>query len=178
TIADVCQFLNADPKQSVKALLVQGVADEKGNVPVVALFLRGDHELNEIKAEKHPLVAAPLAFATEEQLQAFGLTAGFTGPQGLVEKGITVIVDRAASVLSDFVAGANEADKHAVGVNWERDAQITEVFDLRNVVEGDPSPDGKGTLQIKRGIEVGHIFQLGTKYSEALGCKVLGEDGK
>ena len=96
----------------------------------------------------------------------------------MVEKGITVIVDRAASVLSDFVAGANEADKHAVGVNWERDAQITEIFDLRNVVEGDPSPDGKGTLQIKRGIEVGHIFQLGTKYSEALGCKVLGEDGK
>ncbi|MFX5738451.1 proline--tRNA ligase, partial [Acinetobacter baumannii] len=178
TIADVCQFLNADPKQSVKALLVQGIADEKGNVPVVALFLRGDHELNEIKAEKHPLVAAPLTFATEEQLQAFGLTAGFTGPQGLVEKGINVIVDRAASVLSDFVAGANEADKHAVGVNWERDAQITEIFDLRNVVEGDPSPDGKGTLQIKRGIEVGHIFQLGTKYSEALGCKVLGEDGK
>jgi len=178
TIDDVCQFLNADPKQSVKALLVQGIADEKGNVPVVALFLRGDHELNEIKAEKHPLVAAPLTFATEEQLQAFGLTAGFTGPQGLVEKGLTVIVDRAASVLSDFVAGANEADKHAVGVNWERDAQITEVFDLRNVVEGDPSPDGKGTIQIKRGIEVGHIFQLGTKYSEALGCKVLGEDGK
>lgn len=158
--------------------MVQGVADEKGNVPVVALFVRGDHELNEIKAEKHPLVAAPLTFATEAQLQAFGLTAGFTGPQGLVEKGLTVIVDRAASVLSDFVAGANEADKHAVGVNWERDAQITEVFDLRNVVEGDPSPDGKGTLQIKRGIEVGHIFQLGTKYSEALGCKVLGEDGK
>ncbi|MGK3627704.1 proline--tRNA ligase, partial [Acinetobacter sp. A11] len=178
TIDDVCQFLNADPKQSVKALLVQGIADEKGNVPVVALFVRGDHELNEIKAEKHPLVAAPLTFATEEQLQAFGLTAGFTGPQGLVEKGLTVIVDRAASVLSDFVAGANETDKHAVGVNWERDAQISEVFDLRNVVEGDPSPDGKGTLQIKRGIEVGHIFQLGTKYSEALGCKVLGEDGK
>ncbi|PAM43748.1 YbaK/EbsC family protein, partial [Acinetobacter baumannii] len=89
----------------------------------------------------------------EEQLQAFGLTAGFTGPQGLVENGITVMVDRAASVLSDFVAGANEADKHAVGVNWERDAQITEVFDLRNVVEGDPSPDGKGTRQIKRGVE-------------------------
>ncbi|MCP5774552.1 proline--tRNA ligase, partial [Klebsiella pneumoniae] len=107
-----------------------------------------------------------------------GLTAGFVGPQGLVEKGITVIVDRAASVLSDFVAGANAADQHATGVNWERDAQFTEVYDLRNVVEGDPSPDGKGTLQIKRGIEVGHIFQLGQKYSEALGCKVLGEDGK
>lgn len=163
----------------MKALLVQGVAAEEGKAaPVVALFLRGDHELNEIKAEKHPKIAAPLAFATEAQLAELGLTAGFVGPQGLVEKGLTVIVDRAASVLSDFVAGANEADKHATGVNWERDAQFSEVYDLRNVVEGDPSPDGKGTLQIKRGIEVGHIFQLGIKYSEALGCKVLGEDGK
>ncbi|MEG2266854.1 MAG: proline--tRNA ligase, partial [Acinetobacter sp.] len=179
TIADVSAFLDTDPAHSVKALLVQGVVAKEGQeAPVVALFLRGDHELNEIKAEKHPLIAAPLTIATEEQLQALGLTAGFVGPQGLVEKGITVIVDRAASVLSDFVAGANAADQHATGVNWERDAQFTEVYDLRNVVEGDPSPDGKGTLQIKRGIEVGHIFQLGQKYSEALGCKVLGEDGK
>lgn len=178
TIADVSAFLGTDPAHSVKALLVQGIAKEDGSVPVVALFLRGDHELNEIKAEKHPLIAAPLTFATEEQLQALGLTAGFVGPQGLVEKGVSVIVDLAASVLSDFVAGANAADQHATGVNWERDAQFTEVYDLRNVVEGDPSPDGKGTLQIKRGIEVGHIFQLGQKYSEALGCKVLGEDGK
>ena len=178
TIADVSAYLKTDPASSVKALLVQGVADEKGKVPVVALFLRGDHELNEIKAEKHSLIASPLEFATEAQLQENGLTAGFCGPQGLVEKGLTVIIDRAASVLSDFVAGANEVDKHAIGVNWERDAKFTEVFDLRNVVEGDPSPDGKGTLQIKRGIEVGHIFQLGQKYSEALNCKVLGDDGK
>lgn len=178
TIADVSAFLNTDPAQSVKALLVQGIADEKGHVPVIALFLRGDHELNEIKAEKHPLIAAPLTFATDTQLNALGLTAGFCGPQGLVEKGLTVIIDRAASVLSDFVAGANEVDKHATGINWDRDATFTEVFDLRNVVEGDPSPDGQGTILIKRGIEVGHIFQLGTKYSEALGCKVLGDDGK
>lgn len=178
TIADVSAFLNTDPAQSVKALLVQGIADEKGHVPVIALFLRGDHELNEIKAEKHPLIAAPLTFATDAQLSALDLTAGFCGPQGLVDKGLTVIVDRAASVLSDFVAGANEVDKHATGINWERDATFTEVFDLRNVVEGDPSPDGQGTILIKRGIEVGHIFQLGTKYSEALGCKVLGDDGK
>jgi len=178
TIADVSAFLNTDPAQSVKALLVQGIADEEGHVPVIALFLRGDHELNEIKAEKHPLIAAPLTFATDTQLNALGLTAGFCGPQGLVEKGLTVIVDRAASVLSDFVAGANEVDKHATGINWERDATFTEVFDLRNVVEGDPSPDGQGTILIKRGIEVGHIFQLGTKYSEALGCKVLGDAGK
>ena len=178
TIAEVSAFLGTNSNQSVKALLVQGVADETGQVPVIALLLRGDHELNEIKAEKHPQIAAPLTFATDAQIAALGLTAGFVGPQGLVEKGITVIVDRAASVLSDFVAGANQVDQHATGVNWERDAQYTEVYDLRNVVEGDPSPDGKGTLQIKRGIEVGHIFQLGTKYSEALGCKVLGEDGK
>ena len=178
TIADVSAFLGTEPKNSVKALLVQGVTNEAGETPVVALFLRGDHELNEIKAEKHPLIAAPITFATEEQIAALGLTAGFVGPQGLVEKGLTVIVDRAASVLSDFVAGANIAEQHATGVNWERDAQFTEVYDLRNVVEGDPSPDGKGTIQIKRGIEVGHIFQLGQKYSEALGCKVLGKDGK
>ncbi|MBU3848156.1 MAG: proline--tRNA ligase [Candidatus Acinetobacter avistercoris] len=179
TIADVSAFLNTEAKNSVKALLVQGVPAEKGQKPaVVALFLRGDHELNEIKAEKHPQIASPLSFATEEEIAALGLTVGYIGPQGLVEKGLTVIVDRAASILSDFVAGANEADKHATGVNWERDATYTEVYDLRNVVEGDPSPDGKGTIQIKRGIEVGHIFQLGQKYSEALGCKVLGKDGK
>ena len=178
TIAEVSSFLKSDPAQSVKALLVQGVADDKGHAPVVALFLRGDHELNEIKAEKHAAIAAPLTFATEEQISALGLSSGFIGPQGLVEKGLTVIVDRAASVLSDFIAGGNEVDKHAIGVNWERDARFSEVYDLRNVVEGDPSPDGQGTLQIKRGIEVGHIFQLGQKYSEALNCKVLGEDGK
>jgi prolyl-tRNA synthetase len=179
TIADVSAFLGTNPADSVKALLVQGVATEEGKAgPVIALFLRGDHELNEIKAEKHPLIASPLTFATEEQIAALGLTAGFIGPQGLVEKGLTVIVDRAASVLSDFVAGANVAEQHVTGLNWERDAQYTEVYDLRNVVEGDPSPDGQGVLQIKRGIEVGHIFQLGQKYSEALGCKVLGEDGK
>lgn len=178
TIVDVSTFLQTETKNSVKALLVQGKQDEKGQVPVVALFLRGDHELNEIKAEKHAAIASPLTFATEEQIAALDLVTGFIGPQGLVEKGLIVIVDRAASVLSDFVAGANLADQHATGVNWERDATFTEVYDLRNVVEGDPSPDGQGTIQIKRGIEVGHIFQLGQKYSEALNCKVLGEDGK
>ena len=178
TIADVASFLQVEPNSSVKALLVQGHPDEKGQVPVIALFLRGDHELNEIKAEHHPLIAAPLEFATDAQIEALALPTGFIGPQGLLEKGITVIVDRAASVLSDFVAGANLVDQHATGVNWERDANYSEVYDLRNVVDGDPSPDGKGVLQIKRGIEVGHIFQLGQTYSEALGCTVLGEQGK
>lgn len=178
TIASVCEYLGKDPKQSVKALLVKGIATEQNANPIIALFLRGDHELNEIKAEKHPLIAAPLTFADEAELEQLGFTTGFVGPQGLLEKGITVIVDRAAAVLADFVAGANQKDKHATGVNWERDAQFSEIYDLRNVVEGDPSPDGQGTLQIKRGIEVGHIFQLGKKYSEALNCSVLGEDGK
>lgn len=178
TIAKVSQFLNSAADQSVKALLVQGVAQENGTIPVVALFLRGDHELNTIKAENHPLIATPLTFATEEQLQQYALPAGFIGPQGLVEKGLTVIVDRSASILSDFVAGANIINQHATGVNWDRDAKISEIYDLRNVVEGDLSPDGQGVLHIKRGIEVGHIFQLGNKYSEALNCTVLGEAGR
>ncbi len=183
TIDALCELLKIDAKQTLKAVLVQGaVSDEQAvencNSPLIAIFLRGDHELNEIKAENHPLIASPLTFATEEQLKSVGLPAGSVGPQGLVEKGITVLVDRAASVLSDFVTGANIADQHVQGANWERDATYSEVADLRNVVDGDPSPDGKGILQIRRGIEVGHIFQLGQKYSEALGCKVLGEDGK
>lgn len=179
TIAKVSDYLKVPAQQTVKALLVQGVASEENpQIPVIALFVRGDHELNTIKAESHPHIAAPLTFATEEQLASHGLTAGYIGPQGLKEKGITVIVDRAASILSDFVAGANIVDQHATGLNWDRDATYSEVYDLRNVVDGDPSPDGHGTLQIKRGIEVGHIFQLGQKYSEALNCTVLGEDGK
>lgn len=175
SIDQVAAFLKVSPAQTVKTLLVQGVVDEQGKHGLVALVLRGDHTLNDIKAEKLPQVAAPLTFATEDEVKALGLHTGSIGPQGL---SIPVIVDRAASVLSDFVAGANQPDQHVNGLNWERDAQITQVADLRNVVDGDPSPDGKGVINIKRGIEVGHIFQLGQKYSEALNCKVLGEDGK
>lgn len=176
TIEQVSGFLNVAASQIAKTLIVRGVADENGDYELVALVLRGDHELNEIKAEKLDEVASPLTFATEDEVKArLGLTIGSIGAQGLP---IAVLVDRAASVLSDFVAGANVDGKHATGVNWERDAHITRVVDIRNVVDGDPSPDGKGVLSIKRGIEVGHIFQLGQKYSEALGCKVLGEDGK
>lgn len=175
SIDEVAAFLKVSPAQTVKTLLVQGVVDEQGKHGLVALVLRGDHTLNDIKAEKLPQVAAPLTFATEDEVKALGLHTGSIGPQGL---SIPVIVDRAASVLSDFVAGANQPDQHVTGLNWERDAQITQVADLRNVVDGDPSPDGKGVINIKRGIEVGHIFQLGQKYSEALNCKVLGEDGK
>lgn len=175
TIEEVSSLLGIAASQTVKTLLVRGVADENGKYSLVALVLRGDHELNDIKAEKLAQVAAPLTFASEDDVKALGLELGSIGPQGL---SIPVIVDRAASVLADFVAGANQAGKHATGLNWERDAQITAVADIRNVVNGDPSPDGKGVISIKRGIEVGHIFQLGQKYSEALNCKVLGEDGK
>jgi prolyl-tRNA synthetase len=175
SIDEVAAFLKVSPAQTVKTLLVQGAVDEQGKHGLVALVLRGDHTLNDIKAEKLPQIAAPLTFATEDEVKALGLHTGSIGPQGL---SIPVIVDRAASVLSDFVAGANQPDQHVNGLNWERDAQITQVADLRNVVDGDPSPDGKGVINIKRGIEVGHIFQLGQKYSEALNCKVLGEDGK
>ncbi len=176
TIAEVCGLLDIPAQHTVKTLIVRGTADEKGQYQLVALVLRGDHVLNEIKAEKLPEVANPLTLATEQEVLAtLGVEIGSIGPQGL---SITVLVDRAASVLSDFVAGANQTGKHVTGLNWQRDAQISQVVDIRNVVEGDPSPDGQGTLTIKRGIEVGHIFQLGQKYSAALGCKVLGEDGK
>jgi prolyl-tRNA synthetase len=175
TIEEVCQLLNIAANTTVKTLIVRGVADEKGQYGLVALALRGDHVLNEIKAEKIDAVASPLCFASDEEITALGLTIGSIGVHGL---SIPLFVDRSAAVLADFVAGANTANQHATGVNWERDAQITQIVDIRNVVEGDPSPDGQGTLTIKRGIEVGHIFQLGQKYSEALNCKVLGEDGK
>lgn len=176
TIAEVCALLNINAQHTVKTLIVRGTADEHGKYALVALVLRGDHSLNDIKAEKLPEVANPLVLATEQEVLAtLGVEIGSIGPQDL---SITVLVDRAASVLSDFVAGANQTGKHVTGLNWLRDAHIGQVVDIRNVVEGDPSPDGQGTLTIKRGIEVGHIFQLGQKYSQALGCKVLGEDGK
>jgi prolyl-tRNA synthetase len=164
--------LHVDAAQCVKTLLVAG--SEKDSV--VALVLRGDHELNEIKAEHQPAVASPLCFASEEQVKAVaGCEPGSIGPLGL---NITVIADYAALQLADFVCGANANGKHLTGVNWERDLPLPAATDLRNVVDGDISPDGKGTLSIVRGIEVGHIFQLGDKYSAALNAKVLDENGK
>ena len=176
TISEVCEFLKVDASQTVKTLIVRGKADDKGHYGLVALVLRGDHELNDIKAEKLAQVGYPLTFASEaEVLAAVGCNVGSIGPQGLT---IPVLVDRSAAALADFVAGANVDGKHVTGLNWERDAQITAIVDIRNVVAGDPSPDGQGKLVLKRGIEVGHIFQLGKKYSQALNCTVLGEDGK
>ena len=171
SIEDVCKHLQITPNQCVKTLLVQGAEAE-----VVALVLRGDHELNTVKAEKLPAIAAPLQFATDEQIRtAAGCSAGSLGPAGL---SIPVIVDHSAAQLADFVCGANEDGKHHSGVNWGRDLPAPDCADLRNIVNGDASPDGKGTLSIARGIEVGHIFQLGTKYSEAMGATVLNEQGK
>ena len=144
---------------------------------VVALLLRGDHELNEIKAEKIEGVASPLTMASDEDIKnTANCNAGFIGPIGL---DIRVIVDRSAAKMANFVCGANENDMHYTGINWGRDlAESTQIEDLRQVVEGDASPDGNGTLTIARGIEVGHIFQLGTKYSEAMKASVLDENGK
>jgi prolyl-tRNA synthetase len=171
TIEELCSFLDTRADRCVKTLLVQG---EKTDV--VALVIRGDHVLNDIKAEQHPAVAVPLQFATAEQIkQAAGCGAGSLGPVGL---SVPVIVDHAAAHLADFVCGANEDGRHLTGVNWERDLPAPDCTDLRNVVDGDPDPEGNGTLSIARGIEVGHIFQLGTKYSEAMKATVLDEQGK
>jgi prolyl-tRNA synthetase len=174
TIAELVEQFNLPVEKTVKTLMVK--AAEGSAYPLVALLVRGDHELNEVKAEKLPQVAAPLTFATEEEIRAI-VKAG-PGSLGPVNLPIPVVVDRTVAAMSDFAAGANIDGKHFVGINWERDVALPEVADIRNVVEGDPSPDGKGTLLIKRGIEVGHIFQLGTKYSEAMKASVQGEDGR
>lgn len=176
TIEAVSNFLNVSAQQVLKTLIVLAEADDSGEQGLIALVLRGDHELNEIKAEKLQGVASPLQFATEEQIQqAVGCNVGSIGP---VQLAIPTIVDRAAAVCSDFVCGANKDGFHLTGVNWTRDQAIQRIEDLRNVVEGDPSPDGQGQLSIARGIEVGHIFQLGQKYSESMNATVLDESGK
>ena len=176
TIEAVSALLGIDPTRTVKTLLVKAEADADGNSGLVALVLRGDHTLNEIKAENLAGVAEPLTMATDEEIeQAVGCKAGSIGP---VKLNLPVIVDRSAAHLADFVCGANREGFHLTGVNWERDVALDRVEDLRNVVEGDPSPDGKGTLEIRRGIEVGHIFKLGNKYSTAMNATVLDENGK
>jgi prolyl-tRNA synthetase len=174
TIAELVEQFNLPIEKTVKTLLVKAV--EGSSYPLVALLVRGDHELNEVKAEKLPQVAAPLTFATEAEIRAV-VNAG-PGSLGPVNMPIPVVIDRTVAAMSDFSAGANIDGKHYFGINWDRDVVTPEVADIRNVVAGDPSPDGKGTLLIKRGIEVGHIFQLGTKYSQALNAAVQGEDGR
>jgi len=172
TIAQLVEQFGLPIEKTVKTLVVHAAEEGK----LIALIIRGDHELNEIKAGNQPEVASPLVMATEAELRnAIGAGAGSLGPINLP---LPCIIDRSVEMMSDFGVGANIDDKHYFGVNWERDLAVPKVADLRNVVEGDPSPDRTGTLSIKRGIEVGHIFQLGTKYSEAMKCQVLGENGK
>lgn len=172
SIEEVATFFNIEPSQTLKTLIVHG--SQKGQL--LALVLRGDHQLNTIKAEKNSLIAAPLTMATEQEIEkAVGCKPGSIGPINL---NLTTLVDRSAAHAADFVCGANKDDYHFTGANWHRDARYDEIVDLREVAEGDPSPDGKGTLHIKRGIEVGHIFQLGKTYSEALKAEVLSDQGK
>ena len=176
TIDSVCEFLGLAKNQSLKTLVVLGTADDEGYQPLVALVLRGDHSMNDIKAEKHPLIAEPLTMAPEQRIiDELGTKPGSIGPVGLT---ISVIADRAVTVMSDFTAGANDAGYHHTNVNWQRDCDYSDVADIRNVVAGDPSPCGHGEIEIKRGIEVGHIFQLGDKYSRAMNATVLNENGK
>jgi prolyl-tRNA synthetase len=171
TIAELTAFLKVGASKCLKTLLVEGT-----DGGVVALVVRGDHELNAVKAQKLPGVVAPLKMASAEQVRAAtGCEPGFIGPVGLK---LRTYADRAAAQAADFVCGANRRDLHLTGVNWGRDLAEPEVADLRNVVPGDPSPSGRGRLGIARGIEVGHIFQLGRKYSEAMNATVLDEQGQ
>jgi len=171
TITEVSACLALPPDRLVKTLMVEG--DDGG---LVAMVVRGDHELNAVKAQKLPGVANPLRMAGPEQIAAAaGCEPGYLGPVGLHCR---LYADHATLQLADFACGANERDAHLTGVNWGRDLPEPAAADLRNVVEGDPSPSGRGHLRIARGIEVGHIFQLGCKYSEALGATVLDEQGK
>jgi prolyl-tRNA synthetase len=170
SIDALCKMLDVTPQQTLKTLIVEGTDGP------VALALRGDHELNAVKAQKVPGVASPLTMADAETIRkATGCEPGFAGPVGL---DIPVFFDHAAGGMADFVCGANEADMHFTGANFGRDIEATDTVDIRNVVTGDPTPGGKGTLSITRGIEVGHIFQLGDKYSQAMGATVQDGDGK
>ncbi|CCN81908.1 prolyl-tRNA synthetase [Vibrio nigripulchritudo SFn27] len=174
TIAELVEQFELPIEKTVKTLFVK--ASDEVDADIIALIIRGDHELNEIKAENLAQVASPLEMATEEEIRALiGAGPGSLGPIGLK---LPFIVDRTVAVMSDFGAGANIDDKHYFGINWGRDVELGQIEDLRNVVEGDPSPCGQGTIQLKRGIEVGHIFQLGKNYSEKMNCGVLGPDGK
>ncbi len=178
TIQELVEQFDVAIDKTVKTLLVHAHQDEENakETKLIALLVRGDHKLNEIKANNHPLVAEPLTFATDEEIKAAtGASAGSLGP---VKLDMPIIIDRSVAVMSDFSAGANVNGKHHFGINWERDAEFTEIADLREVHAGDPSPDGKGTLQLCRGIEVGHVFQLGDTYSKSMQLSVLDENGK
>jgi len=175
---DVAALLDLPLQRTVKSIvLAVDPAEAGGQKQVWLLLLRGDHELNEIKASKIPGLGG-YRFASEAEIvEWFGTPPGYLGPIG-TKKPVRVVADRTVANMSDFVCGANQVDYHYTGVNWERDLPLPEVFDIRNVVAGDPSPDGRGTLAIQRGIEVGHVFQLGTRYSQDMGATYLDEGGK
>lgn len=174
SIGEVCAFLKVTPEQVAKTLIVKGASE-----PLVALVLRGDHELNAVKAQKLESVATPLVFASEQEIEAqLGCKPGSLGP---LQMTCPVIMDHAAHALRNFVCGANEEGFHYTGANWDRDLPDFDRYesqDLRKIATGDASPDGKGSVIVKRGIEVGHIFQLGDKYSTALNACVLNQDGR
>ena len=171
SIEDLCKALDVAANRTVKTLIVKGSESN-----LVALVLRGDHQLNEIKAEKIDGVASPLTMANDAEIKAeIDASTGSIGPQGLT---MPIIADRSAAALRNFIAGANKNDFHTRNLNWERDSRATAIEDIRDVVEGDPSPDGKGEIMFKRGIEVGHIFQLGDKYSKSMNATVLDASGK
>ncbi|MBS3745828.1 MAG: proline--tRNA ligase [Wenzhouxiangellaceae bacterium] len=174
TIEQLVDQFDLPIEKTVKTLVVHAAEDQP--TALVALLVRGDHELNAVKAEKLPQVATPLTMAGETEIRAaIGAGPGSLGP---VDLPIPMVVDRALAAMSDFGAGANIEDKHFFGINWDRDVALPEIADLRNVVAGDPAPDDSGALELIRGIEVGHIFQLGTKYSEAMNAVVMDEDGR
>ncbi|MFO7953999.1 proline--tRNA ligase [Thioalkalivibrio sp.] len=174
TIEELATFLDIPTEQTVKTLVV--AASDEIDADLVAIVLRGDHELNAVKAEKHPWIAEPLRMAEAAEIRtAFDADPGSLGP---VNSPIPVLADQAMPGMADFVVGANEDGHHLTGVNWGRDLPQPETADLRNITEGEPAPDGSGPIEIRRGIEVGHIFQLGDKYSQALGARVLDEDGR
>lgn len=175
TIKQLCDFIDTSAEQTLKALIVSA-EDEEGKTQLYGLMIRGDHELNEVKAQRALGLQTEVTFATEEQIKStLNCSPGSIGPVNL---NLPIVVDHWAAQLSDFVCGANRDGYHLTGVNWQRDCGEFTIADIRNVVAGDPSPDGRGVLEIKRGIEVGHIFQLGTKYSEAMKATVLDENGK
>ena len=171
SIEQVCEFLHVPIKKTIKTLIVKGITSK-----LVGLVLRGDHRLSSIKAEKIKEVAKPITLADESEIRdQMGCGLGSIGPAGTE---IPIYVDRSAASIKNFIAGANEDDYHLKNLNWDRDVKISGIMDLREVKEGDPSPDGKGTIRLKRGIEVGHIFQLGDKYSKSLKATVLDEKGE
>lgn len=174
TIAELMEQFSLPVEKTVKTLIVR--ACENTDHSLIALMVRGDHQLNTVKAEKLPQVATPLTFASEEEIRlAIGAESGSLGPVNLP---VPLVIDRCVATMRNFAAGANVNGKHFFGINWQRDLALPQIEDLRNVVNGDISPDGHGTLQIKRGIEVGHIFQLGSKYSDAMKATVQDENGR